>query len=168
MAPEHPIDQSPSERRGPGGKFLPGHAVGSGTRFQPGNSASVRSGIYRARLRAGEIPPELLADMMGFREAVVTDLGGPEALTEIQRGLVGRLVELETFSRLLVADIQAHGIVGKSGRERSSYRNYLATIDRWDRIAQRLGADRRAKNLTPSTPAEWLEQRAHSSQEHDQ
>ena len=116
-------------------------------RWLRGNSGAVKSGAYRAGLRAGGIPSELLLEMTAFREAVSADRGGLEQMTEIERGYTRRLVELETFCRLLVGDIQARGIVTKAGRVRNSYTLFLSTCDRWDRIAGKLGMDRREKRL---------------------
>lgn len=127
-------------------------------RFRPGNQAAVLHGAYRAALRDGGLPAELLDEMAGFRTSVVADLGGETELSAIAFGYVRRLVELETFARLFVADLEGRGLFTKRGRVRSSYGQLMATVDRWDRIATKLGLERRAKQLPH--PADWLEGKA--------
>jgi hypothetical protein len=160
--PEGPQPRSVwEEGRDAVGRFAPGNVLGAATRFQPGNQDRRDHGVrgLEVRLRAGgELPAELLVEMTAFRENVIADRGGPSELSEIERGFIQRLVELETFCRLLAGNIQARGIVTRAGRVRTAYTLFLSTIDRWDRVAGRLGMARRAKRVP--TLHEYLDERA--------
>jgi hypothetical protein len=76
---------------------------------------------------------------------VITDRGGTDQLTAIECGYVRRLGELETVARLLASDLAQRGLFTAKGRVRGTFSRWLETLDRWDRYAQRVGAERRAK-----------------------
>jgi hypothetical protein len=46
------------------------------------------------------------------------------------------------------------GLTTPRGRVRSAYASYLSTLDRYIRLAQMIGLERRARKT--QTPAEWL------------
>jgi hypothetical protein len=118
----------------------------AGGRFAAGNRAALQHGA-RAFSDHGEsaLTPELREQMAEFRDALVADQGGEGELTALRAGYVRRLVELETMSRLFSEDLRRKGLFTERGHTRAAFRAFLETIDRWDRIAQRLGIDRRAK-----------------------
>jgi len=67
------------------------------------------------------------------------------------------LSELETVARLLTSDLAQRGLFTPRGRVRVTFSRWLETLDRWDRYAQRVGADRRARQIP--TLQSYLEQR---------
>lgn len=104
------------------------------------NQHARQHGLYAARQ-----PAELVAEVEAFAGGVVSDQGGAEELSTIERAYVGRLSRLELSLRLLEADIAEHGLVTSAGGVRKVYAQYLLGVDRWDRLAQRLGLRRRAR-----------------------
>jgi hypothetical protein len=116
--------------RGPDGRFL------------PGNAAARQTGIY-AQTQA----PELREHVDRLTSGIVADLGGASELSTLEAAYVARLGDIETTLRLLAADIARRGLLTPSGGVRRVYDQLLAGIDRWDRLAQRLGMKRRARRL---------------------
>jgi hypothetical protein len=51
--------------------------------------------------------------------------------------------------RLVQNDLVNRGVVTSKGRVRSSFTKLLETFDRWDRFAQRIGIDRKARYVDP-------------------
>jgi hypothetical protein len=115
-------------------------------KFGTGNQFARRHGVaaYQAY---GEraLSPEFRAELADFRAGVEADQGGASELTTIGAGYVRRLVEVEGVLRLLMADFQQRGFLTHRGNVRSTYNAFMLAIDRWDRLAQRLGIDRRAR-----------------------
>jgi hypothetical protein len=97
-----------------------------------------------------------------FREGIVRDLGGAEELSTIMHGHVRRLAELETTCRLLAGHLAQHGIFTPRGRVRSAYTQWLLTVDRWQKVAERIGIERKLKSV-PSLSV-YL---AHASENHE-
>ena len=112
-----------------------------------GNQVAQKSGIYSAAVKRGEVPTELRQTIDEFRAALISDQGGASELTTIQVGYLTRLCDVEVCCRLLQNDLVTRGVFTAKGRVRSTYDKFLATIDRWDRLAQRVGADRRARQI---------------------
>ena len=46
---------------------------------------------------------------------------------------------------LLADDLNRRGLLTSRGRMRSTYQAYMLAVDRWDRLAQRLGVERRQR-----------------------
>lgn len=146
---EKPFPESPAERP-------EGHDPVTG-RFTRGNQARLTHGAY-AR---GHRPPELLArlgDLDAFRASLEADQGGREELTTIRNGYITRIVEVEALCRLLGADIVERGIFTKRGRTRSTFSAFLQAVEKWDKLAHRLGLDRRERDVLDLTAAEWIQQ----------
>lgn len=120
-------------------------------RFTEGNQAARRHGL-KAFARHGEasMPPELRQHLDDFRTGLANDQGGPESLSTVAAGYVSRLVEVEAVACLLGEDLQRRGLFTTRGRVRSTFTAYLAALDRWDRLAQRLGMTRKARDLSMS------------------
>lgn len=119
-------------RRDPRGRFLPGNA-------------EARTAGVRVFMDRGELPEELRPALDRFVAQVIADQGGDTDLTAIRGGYVRRLGELEGCLLLLAADLQARGLMTARGRVRNTYTLFLQTLDRWDRLAQRLGMSRIAR-----------------------
>jgi len=145
-APEQPA----SEQRGEGGRFL------------PGNTVSVKAGIYSAEARRKAAAAKRDAfERLGLREfidAVVSDMGGEEHMTALQRSTVEHLRDTEICIRMLVAYLSEHGLFTAKGRVRSCYSKLLESFSMFDRLAARLGFERKTENVL--TPEAYWEQRS--------
>jgi hypothetical protein len=120
-----------------------------------GNDVARKHGADSGAVKRGQLPEDLRVTIDEFRSGLITDQGGAEELTTLQAGYITRLTDLEVCSRLLQADLVARGLITPKGRVRSSYDRLLATFVCWDRFAQRLGFERRARPI-PSLQ-EYLE-----------
>lgn len=113
-----------------------------------GNQTARKHGVRQFEQHGEKVlPPDLRATVDEFRTQLISDRGGVETLTAIEGGYIRRLVELETVSRLLASDLVQRGLQTKTGRIRGVYMKWLETLDRWDRFAQRVGVERRAKRV---------------------
>jgi len=84
-----------------------------------------------------------------FRAGVIADKGGMENMTTIEIAVVRRLSELEATARLLGADLAQRGVLTPRGRVRGVYRQWLETLDRFDKYCARVGPERRARQVDP-------------------
>lgn len=98
---------------------------------------------------AESLPPVVRDTVDAFREQVIADRGGADSLTAIEGGYVRRLGELEAVVRLLAADLAQRGLTTPKGRVRGTFGRWLEALDRWDRFAQRVGVDRKARRIDP-------------------
>ena len=113
-----------------------------------GNQTARKHGVRQFEQHGERVlPPDLRQTTDDFRAAVISDRGGVETLTTIEAGYVRRLAELETVARLLAADLAYRGLFTPKARVRNTYMRWLETLDRWDRFAQRVGVERRAKRV---------------------
>jgi hypothetical protein len=106
------------------------------------NSIARQTGIY-ARVP----PPEVKEAVEQLVAGVVSDLGGTSALSTIERGYIEKLGAVDATVRLLAHDIAARGLLTESGGVRRVHDAFLNAIDRWDRLAQRLGTKRRPRRV---------------------
>jgi hypothetical protein len=115
-----------------------------------GNAAARKHGVRAFETQGpASLPSDLRLTVDDFRAQVVRERGGDE-LTAIEGGYIRRLVELETIARLLASDLASRGVFTQRGRVRGTFSKWLATLDRWDRFAQRIGTDARTPTLTLS------------------
>jgi hypothetical protein len=91
---------------------------------------------------------DLQQSIAEFRSGIISDLGGSSELTTIVGGYIRRLCDVEVALRLLQNDLVTRGLFTPKGRVRSTYQRLLETIGTWDRLAQRLGTERKARPLT--------------------
>lgn len=80
-----------------------------------------------------------------FEAGLVSDLGGVEALSTLERAYVKRLIDVDIALRLLVSHLAVHGLTTPGGRVREHYDKLLAGCLAFDRLAQRLGLQRRQR-----------------------
>ncbi|MDO8795075.1 MAG: hypothetical protein Q7J25_10700 [Vicinamibacterales bacterium] len=121
--------------------------VGSGTcaacrSFLPANQAARRTGIY-----ARQQPPDLRLTADELMNGILSDLGGESELSTLQTAYVRKLADVEITIRLLTSDIAANGLLTPGGRVRDVYDKLLAGLGVFDRYAQRIGLERRAKRV---------------------
>jgi hypothetical protein len=115
--------------------------------FIVGNAQRRTHGV-RAFETTGRLPDVLRQTVEEFREAVITDRGGAAELSTLESAYIRRLSEVEAVARLLAADLASRGLTTPKGRVRSTFSRWLEAVDRWDRLAQRVGTDRRARVLS--------------------
>jgi hypothetical protein len=107
---------------------------------QPRNALARQHGAY-----AAEPEPEVQALAERLTAGIVADLGGPAELSEIERGYVRKIAVLEGTLHVFAKDMKHRGLLTRSGGVRRVYEQFLHGLDRWDRLAQRLGTRRRAR-----------------------
>ena len=113
-----------------------------------GNQARRTHGAYSFRDRGAAALPEVVRQTVEeFRAAIVTDRGGATELSTIEAAYIRRLSEVETVARLLAADLATRGLLTAKGRVRGTFSKWLECVSAWDRLAQRVGTDRRARAL---------------------
>jgi hypothetical protein len=132
----------------------------------PLNQLRRTHGAYSFRDRGAAALPDVLRQTVDeFREAVIADRGGASELSTLEGAYIRRLSEVETVARLLAADLASRGLTTPKGRVRGTFSRWLECLDRWDRLAQRVGTDRRARALP--TLRDYLTQHARAG-DHDQ
>ncbi|MCX6544417.1 MAG: hypothetical protein NTV05_08380 [Acidobacteria bacterium] len=112
--------------------------------FLPANQSARQSGIY-----AVQHPRELRQSVDDFVAGILADQGGESELTTLGLAYVSRLKEVEIVLRLIANDIVKRGLLTPSGGVRNIHGAFLTTVDRWDRLAQRIGVARKAKHANP-------------------
>lgn len=93
----------------------------------------------------GRVPNDVAQTVAEFRAGVIADRGGESELSTLDAAYIRRLSEVETVARLLAADLASRGLTTPKGRVRSTFTRWMECLDRWDRLAQRVGTDRRAR-----------------------
>ena len=78
---------------------------------------------------------------------IISDRGGDEALSTLEKAYIRKLADVDITIHLLAADIARRGLLTPAGGVRNVYDKFLAGLDRWDRLAQRLGLGRRARQV---------------------
>ena len=94
---------------------------------------------------AGRRTDALQQTIAEFREAVIADRGGASELSTLESAYVRRLSEAETVARLLAADLATRGLFTPRGRVRNTFSRWTEAVSLWDRLAQRVGVDRRSR-----------------------
>jgi hypothetical protein len=136
-APPHPTDAERCER---------GHVLAA-------NNAARTHGVWSLERGRGReaLPPTMQASVDDFREGLARDKGGIDNMTTLEVAYIRRIAELEAVVRLLAADLASKGLSTPKGRIRSTYSRWLEGLDRWDRYAQRLGVERKARPVLSAT-----------------
>ena len=115
-------------------------------RVGAGNELALKHGLRRYQQK-GALPDDVRASVEAFRDRLLSDQGGDADATAIRLGYERRLVEVEAMLQLLASDLQQRGMLTARGRTRGTVQTFLQALDRWDRLAQRLGMYRRAKKV---------------------
>jgi hypothetical protein len=82
-----------------------------------------------------------------LREGVIADRGGESELSTLEHSYIEKLGDIDVTIRLLTRDIATNGLLMPSGRVRDVYDKLLAGLAAFDRYAQRIGLERRAKHI---------------------
>jgi hypothetical protein len=130
-----------------------------------GNQLHRTHGAYSFRDRGAAALPDVLRQTVDeFRESVIADRGGASELSTLEGAYIRRLSEVETVARLLAADLASRGLTTPKGRVRGTFSRWLECLDRWDRLAQRVGTDRRSRSV--SSLRDYLAQAQPPTEEH--
>ncbi|MCC7177062.1 MAG: hypothetical protein IT177_01610 [Acidobacteria bacterium] len=120
-------------------------------RAAPGNALALKTGLRSKRLMD---EPDIIAWHQAQVREITADLGGEDELTALKRGAVREAARVEVILAALGDNLLEQGTLTGKGKTRSATMVYLHTLDRFVRLVQLLGFERRARRL-PS-PAEWL------------
>ena len=116
-----------------------------------------RSRQVRAAQRPGQTEaPERLAER---RAAIMADLGGEQQLSQLQRDLIERYIELDMVASWLGSHLVAEGPLTAKGRTRAALSAYVTVVDRIHRVGGALGVARRPK-MVPDLTAYLASRRA--------
>jgi hypothetical protein len=100
-----------------------------------------------------------LGDLDGFQSGLEQDQGGSD-LPTIRSGYIKRLTEIEGLCRLLGADLVARGIFTPRGRVRNTFTAFMTAVTTWDKVAQRLGMERRSKDVGDLSINDYIDQQS--------
>ena len=126
-------------------------------RVGPGNALARKADGLNRYAKTKELPEDIRLFVDTFSADVISDQGGASDLTAIRGGYVRRITDVEAMLQLAAKDIRTRGFFTVGGRTRTTVFTFMQLLDRWDRLAQRLGLDRRAKQV-PSLE-QFLQQR---------
>lgn len=147
-----PIRETADEAPEPGNKAA--HPLYS-NRWADGTQRLHADGIARKHPKMATDTADVQQRLREDRDAIIADRGGAENLSRILISASGELA----FVLFALDQWKAHfidkGLTTRRGRVRSAYASYLSTLDRYIRLAQMVGLDRRPRRV-PS-PAEWLD-----------
>lgn len=110
--------------------------------FMRGNRSAVETGLYRRQQ-----PIELRREVDAIVAGIVADKGGESECSTLLKSYIRELGEVVLMLRLLVNDIAAHGLLSPSHAPRRVLDAYFAGVDRFDRLATRIGVKREARPL---------------------
>lgn len=118
----------------------------------------------RAGVRAYRAYNLLPADVREQHDAFVaeafTDLGGEDQLSALTKGMVHHLAQTHAICILLEIDIHLRGVLNAKGQIRSTAESLLKAQAMYDRLAARLGLERRTKQVAGTTIESWIESHA--------
>lgn len=102
--------------------------------------------VHGLRRRPGlELPEEVREAIAEKRQAIAADLGGEAALSQLQRDVLDRYLDLDGLASFQAAELARHGMTTSKGRARALFSAFLQTTDRQVRLAQLLGLERRER-----------------------
>ena len=123
----------------------------------PGNTLNLRAGLRSALLLE---QPDIALWHCEQVEAISADLGGASELSALQRASVREVARLEVILAALGNELLNGGVLTGIGAMRAATTAYLQVLDRFVRVAGRVGLERKARKI-PSlefgltfTPAE--------------
>jgi hypothetical protein len=92
------------------------------------------------------------------RAEVEAHLGGADAVSALQRGLVPRVVELEAILNYQASELLERGVTTSKGRARAILASYLSTLDRYVRLTTTLGLEPKTRTVNAMSAAQWAAQ----------
>ncbi len=125
-------------------------------RFLPANEVALVHGGRRMQLGRGSPMDE--ARRVAIRDAVIADLGGADECSAVLIELAGDFASAVSLRDLAWAHIASVGPLTKAGRRRAATDLYLQASQRAERLASRIGTDRKPARVP--TLQEFLQERA--------
>jgi hypothetical protein len=123
-----------------------GHAL-------PGNTLRKTHGLYSYRDHGDRaIPADLRMSADEMLAGLIADKGGAENLTTLKREYAQQARTFHVMMDIIGNHLVRNGLTSKTGRVRSAVTKYLEIFDRFDKVAQRLGLEREARQV-PSLAA---------------
>lgn len=115
--------------------------------FIAGNQAAFKHGV-RAFERHGDavVPADVRLSADDMLKGIIADKGGAQNLTTLKRELAQQARNFRVMLDLILHDLVRNGVTTKGGRVRSAVSKYLEIFDRFDKVAQRLGLEREARD----------------------
>ncbi len=98
-------------------------------------------------MQLGRGTPLDRARLVAIRDAVLSDLGGEDEVSEVMRQLVQDFAAAVVLRDLAFAHIASVGPLTKAGRRRAVVALYLEASARAERLAARIGTERRATRV---------------------
>jgi hypothetical protein len=134
-------------------------------RFQKGNTAALKHGLRSKRAQLGLLPgqEDLRAMLSSRRQRLHDEEGGTPDMKLLLEDWLERYQRVWILATTLESRIEQEGIVTGKGRTRATVTLYLSLVDRLNKMAERLGFERKAKQV-PSLEA-FLQQREQGEQE---
>jgi hypothetical protein len=129
----------------PKNQCVRGHfIVGSQQRLTHGARAFERHGD-------AVVPPDVRMTADDMLAGIIADKGGAKNLTTLKRELAQQARNFRVMLDLILHDLVRNGVTTKGGRVRSAVSKYLEIFDRFDKVAQRLGLERDARDTLSLT-----------------
>jgi hypothetical protein len=129
--------------------------VACGRFLSANRSAEVHGAVTIARRGDGVLPVAARQARQERIERMLVDLGGADELSQLSLGLVDRAAQLSVMLDTYEQDFERRGMWTATGRQRASVTVYLAILDRYDKLAMRLGLERRKKDVGYSVE-DWI------------
>jgi hypothetical protein len=129
----------------PKNQCVRGHfIVGSQQRLTHGARAFERHGD-------AVVPADVRMTADDMLAGIIADKGGANNLTTLKRELAQQARNFRVMLDLILHDLVRNGVTTKGGRVRSAVSRYLEIFDRFDKVAQRLGLERDAREALSLT-----------------
>src|SRR4051812_4542647 len=123
---------------------LRGHGRLSDGTMGVGNTVALKTGL-RSKLLLEQ--PDIAAWHRDEVEAITTDLGGDAELTTLARANIREAARLEVILAALGTELLEGGVLTGKGHMRAATTVYLQVLDRFTRLSQTLGLDRKSKRV---------------------
>jgi hypothetical protein len=123
---------------------LRGHGRRADGKAGIANTLAMRTGFRSTQLLE---QPDIAAWHREEVEAITTDLGGDGELTTLARANVREAARLEVILATLGTELLEGGVLTGKGHMRAATTVYLQVLDRFTRLWQSLGLERRAKRV---------------------
>ena len=110
----------------------------------PSNTLNLRTGLRSALLLE---QPDIALWHCEQVEAISADLGGASELSALQRARVREVARLEVILAALGNELLDGGVLTGKGAMRAATTAYLQVLDRFVRVAGRVGLERKARKI---------------------
>jgi hypothetical protein len=102
------------------------------------------------------LPTDVQVEMEEFKNELIADLGGEAELSALKKQYVKMLAQSVCVRDLFIRDLQARGLLTLKGKMRSTVEGLFKAIDRTDKLAQRIGLERKLKKV-PTSIEEFMQ-----------